>query len=889
MPDWSKELESRLASLRLSPPREKEIIDELSEHLELRYAELCERGIHEADAFALARDELLDDKTLAESLRPLRQAHVPQVPSRRLPTSVIAGIAGGCRDAVRTLSRIPGFTLTVVITLAMAIGGNVAVFSALDAVLLEPLPFPSAERLVYVRQTVRDVITNSVGPLRLEDWNERSTTFDSFTGYSPEDVADTSGDFGERRRLARVAPRFFESWGLHPVAGRGFAQADHQPGATPLVVISARYWKYRFGSDPGVLGSVVRLGNESFEVAGVADDRFAFVDPDIDFWVPMIYQPDFNRRSAWYTGYARIKDGVTTDQARADLARVQAALAKEYPESDRDIGVVIESLEDARFGNVRGSLWLLYASVTVLLVIACTNTAALLLARGSQRRHDMAIRRALGASHLSLVAQTLSETFVLVVCGSIVGLAIASAATRGFRRVAVGLPRVDQISIDFGVVLYTLAVVLVVTMLCGVLPALRSIGGGMGGRSTMGGTRWQVSSRHSAQWLLVGAQVTLSVILLTGAGLLARSLYEISRVEPGFDMENVLTFRITGNFGEPVPIAQTVEGVLAEVAALPAINSVAVSSPVPGVSNDRSGFDFNTAAYRLSSEERSRGNAENEMPAVTRIVSPGYFEVMKIPLVEGQRCTRSARGEYQDVAVNQRFARQYFTNRSPLGETIVSPRGDALRIVAVYSDAREYGVALDPVPTVYDCRTAVAYPPLAFTIRTNGDPEQVINSIRQSVKRVEPARALYDVSTLEARVSTEYGSERLRTSLVGLFAAVALALVAVGVYSTVAYIVSLRYREIGLRMAIGARRSDIFRHYVGKALRVVAIAASLGLVGSLAASRALSNMLFAVSAWDPLTFSTVIAVVILVAAWAALSPSLKASRVDPMVALREDG
>ncbi len=880
--DWKREVESRLVSLRLTPQRESEIVDELAIHLEQRYRELCDQGLDEVAAAALARQELPGDETLADSLRPLRQARAPQTVTRPNATSVTTAIAGGCRDAARTLSRIPGFTLTVICTLAMAIGGNAAVFAALDAVLFEPLPFPHGERLVQLRQRVGDVTTNTVGPLRLEDWSQRSTTFDALTGYSPEDVADTSGDFSERRRLARVAPRFFDTWGVPPAAGRGFSEGDHEPGAAPLVVISARYWELRFGSVPGVLGSLVRLGDESFELVGVADESLAFVDAGVDFWVPMIYEPDFNRRSSWYTSYGRIKDGVTIDEARADLARVQAALAQEYPESDRNIGLAIESLADARLGGIRGSFWLLYAAVTVLLAIACTNTTALLLARESQRRQDVAIRRALGASNLSLVARSLGEAFVLVLCGSIVGLIIAAGATTAFRRLATDLPRVDEISIDLGVVLYTVSVMLIVTMLCGVWPVLRSADDG---RSTPGSARGQVSSRHSAHWLLVGGQVTLSVILLAGAGLLGRSLYELSHVETGFDAANVLTFRITGNFGEPVPIAQTVDGVLAAVAALPAISSVSVSSPVPGVANDRSGFDFSMAAYRSSREAAP----EDEMQAATRIVSPGYFEAMKIPLVDGEACSRGSRGESQDVAVNQLFASRYFAGRSPLGQPIVSPRGDALRIVAVYADAREYGVERSPVPTVYDCRTAVAFPPLAFVVRTKGDPEQVIASIRQSVQRAEPARALYDVSTLAARIGTAYASETLRATLVGCFALAALALVALGIYSTVAYVVSVRKREIGLRMALGARRSDIVRHYVGKVLRVAAIAAALGLVSSLVVSHAASSMLFSVSARDPFTFAAVIALVLLVAVWAALAPARKASRVDPNVALRQDG
>jgi predicted permease len=800
-------------------------------------------------------------------------------------TTTFADVGGTFRAVARTLRHAPGFTLTVVLTLAIAIGANAAVFSALDAILFQPLPFPNSDRLVYVRQTVRDVVTNSVGPLRLEDWNSRSNTFEALTGYSTEDIADTSGDFAERRRLARVAPRFFDVWGVRPILGRDFVGSEHEPGAASIVVISTRYWQYRFNSDPKVLGSTVRIGNESFQLVGIMDPGFAFPDQNVDFWAPMIYQPDFRRTSAWYTGYGRLKAGVTIEQAQADLARVQRELAQDYPDTDRDIGVVVESLKEVTVGNARGSLWVLYGAVTLLLLIACTNTAALLLARWSHRRHDMAMRRALGASPISLVIRTLSETSVLVVCGSLIGLSMAWVATVGIRRLAVGFPRIDQLSINGGVVAYSCAAVLLVTLLCGLVPALRNVDDLTGRRLVTGSSR-EVSSRHSVQWLLVGAQVTLSVVLLTGAGLLARSMYELSHVELGFDARNVLTFRISGNFGEPTPVAQTVERVLGELISLPQVNGAAVASPVPGGSNDRSGVEFGTAMYRSS---RGSVDPEGEMPASTRIVSPTYFEVMGIPRLEGEPCVRASPGDAsQSVGVNQMFASQYYGTRSPVGQPLVSPRGEALRIVAVYGDSREFGADRSPVPTVYDCRTGVAFAPLAFLVRTNGEPAQAIASIRQTVKRVEPARAVYDVSSLESRIGTQFASQRLRAVLMALFAGAALALVCVGVYSTLAYIVNLRHREIGLRIAMGARQSHILRQFVGKAMRVVGFSAALGVVGSLIASRAVSHMLFAVSASDPLTLASVVVVVLFMAVWAALLPSLMASRVDPIVALRQD-
>lgn len=801
-------------------------------------------------------------------------------------TTHMVSVANALLQASRTLSRAPGFASTIVVTLALAIGANTAVFSALDAVLFEPLPFPDAGRLVRVSQTMRGNTVDNVGPARLEDWNERSATFYALTGYYTEDVSDTSGDYPERLRRANVAPRFFDVWGIAPALGRGFNEADHEPGAAPIVVISARYWQRRFASDPRVIDSSIRIGDNSYRLVGVMPADFAFPDRDVDLWVPTVNYPFvLERRNAWYAGFGRLEPGVTIEQARADLDRVQSQLAREFADTDRDIGAAIEPLKETAVGAVRASLWLLFGAVTVLLLIACTNIAALLLARASQRRQDMAVRLALGSSRVSLAMQTLAEAGVLVVLGSVVGIAVAASATSAFRRLAPELPRVDEIVIDGSTLAYTLASVLVVTLLCGLVPAFRTARRAERG-ALAGGTRGQVSSRHSLQWVLVGVQVALSVMLLAGAGLLVRSFQALSQVDTGFEPRGVLTFRISGSYAEPADgMRQMVEHVLRELEASPGISGAATSTPVPGVLNDRSGFDVGNTVWRISGGDDDPADA---MPSEVRFVSPSYFDVMRIPLLAGEPCRQRRADAVPDLVVNESFAARYFAGRPPLGQVVESRGGNVGRIVGIYGDAREFGADSSPVPTAYGCLSAVAYPPLAFVVRTEGDPEAAIDTIRQRVKALEPARSLYDFMTLEERMGAEYAADRLRAVLIALFATAALALVCLGIYGTLSYVVSLRRREVGLRMALGARRENIVGQFVSRTMRIVGAAVATGLMASLIFSRALSGMLFEISPTDPFVLGAVIVTVMLVATSAALVPALRASRTNPMIALRQD-
>ena len=787
--------------------------------------------------------------------------------------------------ALRVLGRAPGLTLTVVLTLALGIGASSAVFTTVNAVLLEPLPFPDADRLASVRQTREPATVANVAPVRLEEWNARNTTFEALMGYTTQDAADTTADVPESIRVAGVSPRLIEVWGIEPILGRRFVATDHEAGAAPVALIGESLWARRFNRDPNVIGRVIGAGDQTAEIVGVMPASFAFPDADVEVWAAATYEPFvLGRANAWFTSFGRLKPGVTVEQAQADLRRVQAALAEQHPDTDRDVGVDVASLHAATVGRVRGSLWLIFGAVSVLLLIACTNIASLLLARAAGRQAQLAMRAALGASKASLAAQMLAETAVLAAAGAGLGLLVAYGATLGFRALAPNFPRLDDLAISNTTLVFTGALVVAVTLLCGLAPAIQNARA-TSARMVLEASRAQVSRRHSLHWTFVGVQVALSVALLAGAGLLVRSFQELTRVDPGFDATNVLTFRITGSFAESFDSrVQGVERMLTELAALPGVAGTAASSPVPGVLDDGSGFQFGAGEWLLAdgSDPDLRGIAEQ------RVVSPSYFATMAIPLLAGEPCRRQSGDVIPEIVVNQLFASRFLSGRAPVGAVLQTPGGSQARIVGVTANAREFGLDREPVPTTYNCGTAVAYPPLALLVRTTNDPMSMVNVVRRRLGDIEPQRSIYDVMPLEQRIGNEYSADRLRTAVTALFAGAALLLVSLGMYGTLSYVVSLRRREIGLRVALGAVQSAITSHFVRKAMGVVAVACLAGVALALGVARALSSMLYGISPTDPATLTGVIVLVFVVAGAAALVPAVRASRVDPMTALREE-
>jgi predicted permease len=523
--------------------------------------------------------------------------------------------------------------------------------------------------------------------------------------------------------------------------------------------------------------------------------------------------------------------------------------------------------------------------VSVLLLIACTNIASLLLARAAERQPQLAVRLALGASRTSIAAQMLTETAILSVIGAGLGLLVANGITLGFRALAPNFPRLDAIALDGTTLLFTAGAVIAVTFLCGLAPAVQNARAA-NARAVLEAGRSQISRRHSLHWTFVGVQVALSVALLAGAGLLVRSFHELSRVDTGFDPTNVLTFKITGSFAETFDArVQVVERLLEELAALPGVEGTAASSPVPGVLNDGSGFQFGAADWQLA----DGGDPDVRIVAEQRTISSSYFATMAIPLLAGEVCRRGQNGDgLQELVVNQVFAARYLTGRAPIGSILRAPGGGQARIVGVAGDARDFGLAREPVPTTYNCGTAIAYPPLALLVRTTNDPMTMVNTVRRRLAEIEPQRSIYAVMPLEQRIGNEYSADRLRTAVTALFAGAALLLVSLGMYGTLSYVVSLRRREIGLRVALGAVQRVITSHFLRKAMGVVGLACLAGLGLALAVSRSLATMLYGVSPTDPATLTAVVIIVLLVAAAAALVPAIRAARVDPMTVLREE-
>jgi putative ABC transport system permease protein len=858
---WLRRISNAFRSRRV----QHDIDRELSFHLAERTDHLREQGVAPEEARRRARVQFGN---------PIVQRE------RTLDIDITRGVdtvSRNIRYAVRSLLRTPGFTAIVMLTLALGIGANSAVFSAMNAVLLRPLPFPDAERLMRLSQTTELRGQTDVAAVRLVDWNRLSSTFEAITGYVIEDVSDTIGDQPERVQRARVTPRFLQVWGIAPALGRTFTDAEHLLGGPSAVLISDRYWRRRFSADPKVLEKSVRMGERPYSIVGVLPPSFEFPERDVDWWVPeFVNAPWMAREYSAFVGLGRLKPGITLEQARADLALVQTQLAEQHPKTDRDIRPLIAPLKEAVVANARGSLWLVFGSVSVLLLIACTNIAALLLSRATRRRHEIAVRYSLGASRAAVAGQVLTEGAVLALAGAVAGVLVAVAASSWLATLAPDIPRLEDARIDARVLLYTMGTAVLAAMLCTLAPAVRSMRGSL---ITSGATRTHVSTRHSLQWLLVGVQVALSVTLLTGAGLLVRSFDKLSRVDPGFDPTRVLTFRVSASFGEERDYNRTVQRInrtIDALTALPGVEAVATTTQLPGIPGQFE-TEFTLVEGRAATEPR--------MFAESRIVSVRYFDALDIPLLAGERCRPTLDGGVTEVLINKSFADRYLPGRSAIGLHFAG--GSPGRIVGLVQDARERGTDRSPVPTVYSCFSAPTPFPW-FLVRTTADPMTIVNAVRAKSFELEPLRSVFDIAALDERIDEAYAQNRLRTLVLVLFAATALSLAALGVYGTLSYLVGLRRREIALRLALGALRTSVVQQLIGTSVRIVGIASAVGVALALIVTQGLTTMLYGVTPTDPVTLAGVVVMVVTVAGVAAVVPAARAAFVQPMRALRED-
>lgn len=852
---------------------EAEYTREIAYHID----QLTQTGIAEGLTPEEARRRALIEFGGREQVtQEMREAHT---------SALVEGILFNLRAAIRFLRRSPSFAVAVVLTLGLGIGANSAVFSAIDAVILRPLPYPAGDQLVALWQqdsTHRNGNT-FVAPIRLEDWNRLNSTFTAISGYYLDDLSETSGQLPEKVTEALVAPRFLDVLQVSPVMGRNFVTQEEHFGGPDAVLISYRFWERRFHGDPGALGQKLHVGTFSYSIVGILPESFAFPNRDVDLWAPSPPDAPYaqKRDETWFRVIGRMKPGVTLQQARADLATVQSRLGKQFPDPDAKLIVQSTPLKATIVGDTSGSLWMLYGAVSLLLLIACSNIAALLLARTADREHEISVRFSLGASRRAIVAQLLTEVFVLALLGSLTGLLIAAGAAHGFHLLAKTLPRASEISLNWRIALYSLLCAGATTLLCGLVPAIRGTRRDLA-HSLAQGSRTQASTRSPIQWLLVGIQVTLAVTLLTGAGLLVRSVRNLNRVSPGFDAAHVLKFQLTGSWGETADynsMMRRIDSTLDSLRGIPGVEDAATAGFLPGIPS------LYQTQYALDGHVDPNQKIEGD----TRTVSQGYFGAMNIPLVRGHACREGS--TTKDVVVNRSFAAMYLGDGEAVGHALSpadnSAQGVAGQIVGVVGDAREEGLNVLPMPTVYGCITA-GNPFPYYLVRTHGDPMAMAKTIRNRIHDLQPNRSMYGVASLEESIADVSSESRLDTLLLAFFAISAVLLACIGLYGTLNYLGRMRQREVGVRLALGALRGQILMRFLMQGLRVTAWGCVAGLALSAGTGRLMEGMLYGIEPIDATTWVAVVGLILLVATLASLFPAWRAARVEPVQVLRQE-
>ena len=897
-PLWSDEIRRRLAGLRLPPEREAEIVEEMSQHLDDRYAECRARGASEEEAVRAALTEVSEDAgALAREMRGVeREAARPLTAGARPTGSVLRDLWHDLRYGARMMRKAPGFTAVAVLTLALGIGANTAIFSVVDAVLLRPLPFTHPERLVRLFRTHPNM-PGGRQTLSRADFlalRERSRAFAAVAVYQATDdgFTYTGGDHPEQVFGAFVSADFFTVLGARPLLGRAFAPGDDAPGAPLSVVLGYDFWRQRLSGDQSVIGRTIRLDGLPMLVRGVMPPGFWFPRGDrAELWVNMIIDPPTRLGPFGLAAIARLRPGVTPAMMQADLDAVAAGVRERFPGGPIDWTLVSRPLKDHLVAPVRPALVLLLGAVTLVLVIACVNVANLMLARASGRAPEIAVRTALGASRGRLVRQLLTESALLAALGGGVGLAFAYWGVRALLAIGPGdlpLLRDVPIGVDARVLAVTAIATLGSSLLFGLAPALMGARGDgealvkEGGRGAPEGRGGQRLRR-----MLVVLEFALSLVLLAGAGLLLRSFAKLEAVDPGVRTSNVLTASIalpTTRYGEPAAIIGFHERLLAAVRTLPGVRSAAIltGGMPPNQQWNANNFVAEGQPWTAGQQDPIAGDLW---------VGGDYFETLGIPLLRGRTFNDHDTPDSPPVViVNEALARRFLPGQDAVGKRLrlgdTSPTGAWVTIVGVAANAKYTGLDSGDELTIYSPFRQSWSRSMSLIVHTTDDPRSLVAALRRQLAGVDSELVLSRVATMTELMRDSLARARFRTTLLTLFAAAAALLAAVGIYGVMAYAVSRRTREIGIRMALGARHSDVLAGVFREGLTLALGGVGVGLVGALAVTRITRSLLFGVSATDPLTFAAVAMALAGVAALACYVPARRATRVDPMAALR---
>ena len=902
MPDWSAEIRKHLAGAGLSPADERDIVDELSQHLEDRYADLLRQGLDESAARKAALDELGDAGLLEDRLR-------SAVPQRPVPIAIAAadsregwdGVWSDFRLAARMLLRTPGFTLVAALSLALAIGANTTIFSIVNTLILRPLPgLARPDELVLLGRTQDGSGFDTFSYPDYLDYRDQSRTLSGVAAtYSAPAHLSTGGE-SERLRAGVVTGNYFRVLGVEAAVGRTFLpEEDGAPGAHPVVVLGHGLWERRFASDPSIVGRVVAINAHPFTVIGVASRDFMGVEKgsSVDLFVPIAmigqlrdgFERALGARDAvWLTLFGRLHTGATVASAQAELLTIARSLEQQYPASNAKRSIIVahgvgydpETRRAAlRFSSV------LFAVVALVLVIACANVANLLIARGSARHRELAIRASLGASRWRLVRQLVAEGFLLALLGGALGLVITKAAVPLVLKLPLFADNISPlaITIDGRVLLFTLLVSTASAVMFGVPSALRASSVDLASSMKAGAPGSTGTGGHLRNGLIV-AQLAISVVLLVVTGLFVRTLGSLYAMPPGFETKQVLiaTADVALQGYDEKRGRKFYDDLERGAAALPGVRSVGLAYMLP-----LGGGGWDTRLFTTD----NAGDPDYEgLKSDVNVVSAGYFRTIEMPLLAGRAFGDADREGAPEVAVvNEVVAEKLWPGANPVGKRFSMGRAAMpVEVIGVLRTAKYRSLVEPGRPFIYLPFTQVYQSPMTIHINTAGDPRALMGSVRQLVKSLDPALPVFRVETLHTRLDRSLRQPRTAAMLVGVYGLLALVLAAIGLYASMAYVVSRRTREIGIRMALGAPAMLVLRKVLREALQLAAIGAVLGLLLAIPAGKVLRSQLYGVSPGDPVTLIAVPIVLVLVTIIAALVPARRASHVDPVIALRTE-
>jgi predicted permease len=807
------------------------------------------------------------------------------------------------RYGLRILLRNPGFTLAAIVVLALGIGANTAIFSIVNAVLLRPLPYQDASRIMQVwhvppAKSFPGMSLFSVSPANYLDWQDQNRSFEQMAAYGFDSFNVGGGERPEAIRGAAVAPGFFSILRVQPVLGRTFSPEEDRPGQGHVVILGHTLWRDHFAADPGIVGRNVLLDGQTYTVVGVMPPKFKFPDW-AELWVPLAWSNEKRavRGNHNYMVIGRLKPEAAVQQAKTDLGAISARLEQQYPEDDKGWGATVLPLREQIVGDVRPALLVLLGAVAFVLLIACANVANLVLAKTLARKKEIAIRTSLGASRAAVLRQILAETLLFSLAGGALGLFLARFCITLIQKfLADRLPSSTEITLDASVLAFTVFLALLAGLLAGLLPAVRFTRTDLNEALKQGQSRGNSdSSGSNTRGLLVVSEVALSLVLLIGAGLMMRSLLRLSSVQPGFDPNNVLTARLTvpgTKFSSPAAQISFYDQVLRQVRATPGVESAGLIDSLP--------IDDGGSHQPVAVEGQPVVPMADQPEVDVRMISPGYLHAMRVPVLRGRDLNDAdLAGRPPVVFISESMAKRFWPNENPIGKhiTLTFFPGVVREVAGVVGDVKQDSLdQTRPVETLYWPLSQLTVPPsetwrsfgMSLAVRTSAEPSSAISSVTSAVHQVDPETPVVSVVTMEGLISASLSPQRFNVLLLGAFAGLALVLAAVGIYSVLAYSVRRRLREIGIRMALGATPSDVLQMVVADGMKPILLGVALGLAAAFALSRVVSSLIYGVRATDPLTFASVALLLIAVGLFATILPAYRATSVEPVLTLREE-